>query len=104
VVSPEKREPVEAKRPYVLPRKIRERAICGIEGRVERRLRKCLHHQRHHSFRATSLSEVVVDESHRHGGGRRPRTRDRKIVHRLAQLTLAITLLISAKLIDWLNR
>ncbi len=36
--------------------------------------------------------------------GQLRRNTDRRIIHRLAQLALAITLLITAKLIDWRNR
>jgi hypothetical protein len=36
--------------------------------------------------------------------GQLRRNTDRRTVHRLAQLTLVITLLITAKLIDWRNR
>jgi hypothetical protein len=32
------------------------------------------------------------------------RNTDRRIAHRLSQIALAITLLITAKLIDWRNR
>ena len=36
--------------------------------------------------------------------GQLRRNTDRRIIHRLAQLALAIALLITAKLIDWCNR
>ena len=36
--------------------------------------------------------------------GQLRRNTDRRIIHRLAQLALAIALLITAKLIDWRNR
>jgi hypothetical protein len=36
--------------------------------------------------------------------GQLRRNTDRKVTHRLAQLALAVTLLLTAKLIDWRNR
>jgi hypothetical protein len=36
--------------------------------------------------------------------GQLRRNTDRRIVHRLAQLALAITILLTAKLIDWRDR
>jgi len=36
--------------------------------------------------------------------GQLRRNTDRSIIHRLAQLALAITLIITAKLIDWRNK
>lgn len=36
--------------------------------------------------------------------GQLPRNTDRKIAHRLAQIALAVTLLLTARLIDWRNR
>jgi hypothetical protein len=36
--------------------------------------------------------------------GQLRRNTDRRVIHRLAQLSLAIVLLLTAKLIDWRNR